>query len=67
MNYDFENIKEDYFISNLIILTSINMSLHYTLPQIFDVNKAFQNYKLKYIKKNNIEMTTWEIFYEQYF
>jgi len=47
--------------------SQINLSLSYELPQVFDVNEeSFQNYKLKYIKKNHIEMITWEIFYEQY-
>ena len=65
MNYDFEMLRM-LFISSLN-LTSINMSLPYELPQVFDVDEeSFQNYKLKYIKKNDIEMTTWEIFYEQY-
>jgi len=53
--------------SNILNQIKINLSASYELPEVFDVNKeSFQNYKLKYIKKNNIEMTTWEIFYEQY-
>jgi hypothetical protein len=65
-------IKEDIdkyiqLFSSILGQSQINLSLSYELPQVFDVNEElFQNYKLKYIKKNHIEMTIWEMFYEQY-
>lgn len=65
MKYDID--KYIQLFSNTLGQIQINLSVSYKLPQFFAIDKElFQNYKIKYIKKNNIEMSTWDIFYKQY-
>lgn len=45
----------------------LNMSTEYDLPQKMDTDKdKYLDYKMRYIKKNHLESSSWDIFYTQY-